>query len=72
MPNRTGFLLAEDQALKEKFSGIQLVDDRDSTRDVQVFFRYPEGETERTYPFITIELLDINHAANRQHSDIQR
>ena len=69
MPNRTGFLLAEDQSLKEKFSGIQLVDDRDSTRDVQVFFRYPEGETERTYPFITIELLDINHAANRQHSD---
>ena len=69
MPNRTGFLLAEDQALKDKFSGIQLVDDRDSTRDVQVFFRYPEGETERTYPFITIELLDINHAANRQHSE---
>lgn len=67
--NRSGFLLAEDQAIKTKFSGIQLVDDRDTTRDVQVFFRYPEGETERKYPFITIELLDINHATNRQHSD---
>ena len=43
MPDRSGFLLAEDQALKTKFSGIQLVDDRDSTRDVSVFFRYPEG-----------------------------
>ena len=69
MANRTGFLLAEDQALKVKLTGIQLVDDRDATRDVQVFFRYPEGETEKKYPFITIELLGINHAKNRQHSD---
>ena len=69
MTNRTGFLLAEDQALKVKFSGIQLVDDRDATRDVQVFFRYPEGETEKKYPFITLELLTVNHAKNRQHSD---
>tara|TARA_Y100001951_G_scaffold98329_1_gene99011 strand:+ start:357 stop:1097 length:741 start_codon:yes stop_codon:yes gene_type:complete len=69
MADRAGFLLAEDQALKVKFSGIQLTDDRDSTRDVQVFFRYPEGETEKKYPFITLELMDINHAVNRQHSD---
>jgi len=69
MTDRTGFLLAEDQALKVKFSGIQLSDDRDATRDVQVFFRYPEGETEKKYPFITIELLDINHAPSRQHSE---
>ena len=69
MTNRTGFLLAEDQALKVKFSGIQLVDDRDATRDVQVFFRYPEGETEKKYPFVTLELMEINHARNRQHSD---
>ena len=69
MPNRAGFLLAEDQALKAKFSGIQLVDDRDTTRDVQVFFRYPEGETEKKYPFITLEMLDIIHAKVRQHSD---
>jgi hypothetical protein len=67
--NRTGFLLAEDQALKAKLTGIQLVDDRDATRDVQVFFRYPEGETEKKYPFITLELLSIEHARNRQHSD---
>ena len=69
MADRTGFLLAEDQAMKVKFSGIQLTDDRDATRDVQVFFRYPEGETEKKYPFITLELMDINHATNRQHSD---
>ena len=69
MADRAGFLLAEDQALKVKFSGIQLSDDKDATRDVQVFFRYPEGETEKRYPFITLELMDINHAVDRQHSD---
>ena len=69
MADRAGFLLAEDQALKAKFSGIQLSDDKDATRDVQVFFRYPEGETEKRYPFITLELMDINYASGRQHSD---
>lgn len=67
---KTGFLLAEDEAIKLRFSNIKVSDDRDVSRDVQVFFRYPEGETERTYPFITIELIDIMHAKNRQHSEV--
>lgn len=66
---RTGFLLAEDEALKNRFVGLTVSDDREGSRPVQVFFRYPEGETERHYPFITIELIDIIHARNRQHSD---
>lgn len=66
---KTGFLFAEDEAIKLKFSGLTVTDDRDAERPVQVFFRYPEGETERLYPFITIELIDITHAKNRQHSD---
>jgi len=69
MPNRVGFLLAEDQALKERFSGITLADDRNAARPVSVFFRYPDGETERLYPFITIEFLDVSNARDRQHSD---
>lgn len=67
--SRTGFLLAEDEALKAKFSGITVYDDRNANREVQVFFRYPEAETERSYPFITLELIDIIHAKNRQHSE---
>jgi hypothetical protein len=67
---KTGFLLAEDEAIKLRFSNITVSDDRDGSRNVQVFFRYPEGETERTYPFITIELIDIMHAKNRQHSEV--
>jgi hypothetical protein len=66
---KTGFILAEDEAIKARFSSLYVVDDRNAQRPVKVFFRYPEGETEREYPFITIELIDILHATDRQHSD---
>lgn len=64
-----GFLLAEDAAVKARFSNMHVRDDRNNDRKVQVFFRYPESETERTYPFVTIENIDINHARPRQHSE---
>lgn len=64
-----GFLLAEDAAMKARFSGITVSDDRKQQRPVKVFFRYPEGETEKEYPFITIEHLGISHARNLQHSE---
>jgi hypothetical protein len=66
----TGFLLAEDAAVKARFSGMTVSDDKNGARPVQVFFRYPEGETERIYPFITIEAIDIVHALERQHSEV--
>lgn len=66
---RRGFLLAEDEALKKRLSSLTVTDDRENARPIQVFFRYPETETERTYPFITIEMIDIVHARNRQHSE---
>lgn len=67
---KQGFLLAEDEALKLRLSTLTVSDDRNNSRPVQVFFRYPEGETEKHYPFITIELLDVTHATNRQHSEV--
>jgi hypothetical protein len=70
--SRSGFLLAEDEALKLRFTGLSVSDDRNGSREVQVFFRYPEGETERMYPFITIEMIDIVHAKNRQHSVVNQ
>lgn len=69
--SRTGFLLAEDEAIKLRFSGLTVTDDRNSERPVKVFFRYPEAETEREYPFITIDLLDVIEARNRQHSEMR-
>jgi hypothetical protein len=67
--SRIGFLLAEDEAIKNILSSITVTDDRNNARSVEVFFRYPESETERSYPFITIEHIDIIHARNRQHSE---
>lgn len=67
--SRSGFLLAEDEAIKQHLSNITVTDDRNANRPVKVFFRYPEGETEKHYPFITIEMASLNYARNRQHSE---
>ena len=67
--SRIGLLLAEDEALKSLLTSLTVTDDRNNERPVEVFFRYPEGETERSYPFITLEHIDIIHARNRQHSE---
>ena len=67
--SRVGLLLAEDEALKSLLTSLTVTDDRNNERPVEVFFRYPEGETERSYPFITLEHIDIIHARNRQHSE---
>jgi hypothetical protein len=68
MPNK-GFLLAEDAAVKNRFSNLTVSDDRNQERTVQVFFRYPEGETEKAYPFITIEMVNLSHDTRRQLSE---
>ena len=67
--NNPGFSLAEDAALKHRLSSLTVSDDRESERIVSVFFRYPEGETEKMYPFMTIDLLDVAHSRERQESE---
>ena len=69
MPN-PGFTLAEDAALKKRLQSLYVSDDRDKQRPIQVFFRYPDAETEKLYPFITIDLVDIAFARNRQMSEV--
>ena len=66
--NNPGFTLAEDAALKKRLSDMAVADDRNAQRVAQVFFRHPEKATEKTYPFVTIELQDIRFAAERMHS----
>jgi hypothetical protein len=68
--SNAGFTLAEDAALKFRLADITVSDDRDYRRPVRTFFRYPEAETEKTYPFITIDLFDIQFDASRQHSEV--
>lgn len=64
-----GFLLAEDAAVKARFANIAVSDDRDPERIAKVFFRYPEGEKEKEYPFITIEHVGLSHNRSLQHSE---
>lgn len=65
-----GFLLAEDEALKAKLSGITVSAPREEggRRRVRTWYRMPEKEKVRSYPFITIDLVDIEFAADRAHS----
>lgn len=54
-----GFTLAEDEALKLRLSGMTISDFKNNSRDVDVWFRWPDGVKTVVYPFITIDLLDI-------------
>jgi len=65
-----GFTLAEDAALKDRLSQLVVSDDRDYARPVRTFFRYPDAEREKVYPFITLDLIDIQHDTARQHSEV--
>lgn len=65
-----GFTLAEDAALKSRLAGLTVSDDRQAERPVLVFFRFPEGETEKMYPFVTLDLIDIAFAGERQNSEV--
>lgn len=55
--------------MKRRLSALAVTDDRNAERIADVFFRYPEGEKEKEYPFITIDLVDIAYAGERQESE---
>lgn len=59
LANHLGYIFAEEDALKNHLSGITVPERPDSAKriPVGVWFRYPEGETQIRYPFITIDLL---------------
>lgn len=63
-PNLTqhlGFILSEEEALKAWFTGITVPSVRAGGDDIKVgvWFRYPEGERQISYPFIVIDLLTL-------------
>lgn len=61
------FIVAEDLALKTLVQGIIVKDDKSQTRQVKVWFGYPDVEIrDQTFPYITIDLIDIIPADNRQ------
>lgn len=62
----TGLLLAEDAALKQYVSGLSVPDRTGAlTIPVPVWFRFPEGERRKHFPFITIDFLTIQPSYER-------
>lgn len=60
------WLLNEDEAMKAALAGIKVSDDKNATRDVRVWFGQPDVEiTAQTYPYMTIDLIDISMDAPR-------
>jgi hypothetical protein len=61
------FILAEDASLKNYLGGLTVSDEKAPVRPVKVFFGYPDVEiTVGTYPYMTLELIDIRVAKERQ------
>jgi hypothetical protein len=63
-----GWLIAEDHAMKNYLKGLTVTDANapPEGRPVRVWYRQPEQEAvERTYPYVTIDLVDINEANER-------
>ena len=56
-----GFILSEEEALKSWLTGIKVPTrpGESSLTDVGMWFRWPEGERQIQYPYITIDLLDV-------------
>lgn len=65
MPAVKGWLLAEDAAMKAHLSGYSVTDATAGAggRQIQVWFRNPEPEERpRTYPYISIDLIDVSES----------
>lgn len=74
LSEHTGFILAEEAALKEHLSGINVPgtpfsDPLRPRVPVKVWYRYPEGERQISYPFICIDFLSAEPAFDLFHSD---
>lgn len=62
------FILDEDRALRNALVGITVSDQKETDRRVGVWFGQPDNEIRnQSYPFITIDLIDISEAKDRAH-----
>ena len=63
-----GFLLDEDRALRDLMKGIVVSDGADRNRSVEAWFGHPDLELrEQKYPYITVDLLEIQEGVDRVH-----
>lgn len=63
------FILSEDKALRDMLKGIVVSDNANATRPVEVWFGQPDMEVrQQSFPFITIDLIDLSEATERMMS----
>lgn len=61
-----GFLIDEDNALRDHLLGLQVHDNTGQPRPVGVWFSHPEAEArEQKYPYAVLNLIDVTEAKNR-------
>lgn len=66
------FIVAEDHAMKTLLQGMTVADNANATRSVKVWFGYPDIEVrDQSFPFVTIDLIDILPTRDRQTSGTQ-
>ena len=66
-----GFILNEDYAVKLRLTGITVSDDASNARPVNVWYGQPDRELrEQNFPFMTIDLVDIQEGKDRAHRGI--
>lgn len=68
---RPGIVFAEEAAIMRRLSTLSVRDDRNDQRVCQVFFDYPERETEKYFPFFTISFIGLSHNTDAQISETQ-
>lgn len=62
------FILNEDKALKNALAGITVADSGNPARPVGVWFGQPDPEIrQQSYPYITIDLINVGVAQEREH-----
>jgi hypothetical protein len=68
-----GFMLAEDEALKKYLTGIEVPGQNPGDPKIKVgcWFRWPTGERQIKYPFITIDSVTAEPAYELFHSNHQ-
>lgn len=63
------FLISEDEALKDLLRGMTVSDDSDPQRPVGVWFGQPDVEIrQQSFPFVTIDLINVSTAQDRMMS----
>lgn len=65
------FIISEDEALRNSLLGMTVSDSKNPNRSVGVWFGQPDPEIRaQSFPFITIDLIDITEARERVMSGV--